>query len=222
MSLENKTTATCPQCKEPGEFTVWSSINTTLDPDKKAAVMDGSLFLFTCPKCGAKTIAVYPCLYHDMEKKLMIYLAPTDAAFQDAMRSSATTADNDLMKTVGAGYIRRIVRTVNELREKVMIFEAGLDDRIVELFKSLLETSMKAQDPSLDDISFLYFRDGEEDFVQAVSKGQTIGVSPMVRELYDDLALRCKAIDLPDISEDVPVIGKARALEIAEKLNGVG
>ncbi len=44
----------CPKCNQEHPFTVWQSINTTLDPEMKAAVLDRSALLFECPSCGKK------------------------------------------------------------------------------------------------------------------------------------------------------------------------
>ena len=44
MSKKEKITITCPKCKNEHPFIIWSSINTTLDPEMKAAVKDKSPF----------------------------------------------------------------------------------------------------------------------------------------------------------------------------------
>ena len=55
---------------------VWDSINVNLDPEQKENIMSGKLFQFTCDECGFTTRVQYPCLYHDMDKNLMIYCIP--------------------------------------------------------------------------------------------------------------------------------------------------
>ncbi len=55
---------------------MWNSINVTLDPKMKEKVMDGSLFLWTCSKCGTTFRVPYPFLYHDMEHRFMVEFFP--------------------------------------------------------------------------------------------------------------------------------------------------
>ena len=59
------------------EFTIWNRINTALDPDLKDKVINGELFRTACPSCGQLIDVVYPCLYHQMADKIMIYYVAT-------------------------------------------------------------------------------------------------------------------------------------------------
>lgn len=56
MSSRMKISVTCPGCNGEYPFVMWKSINTTLNPEMKAAVKDRSAFLFECPSCGKKHI----------------------------------------------------------------------------------------------------------------------------------------------------------------------
>lgn len=51
MSKHMKEQITCPECGKKSDFLIWESINTTLDPEMKQAVRDGSAFMFKCPHC---------------------------------------------------------------------------------------------------------------------------------------------------------------------------
>ena len=42
----------------------------------KEKVLNQSIFLYTCPNCGATFRLNYPTLYHQMEALVMIYLVP--------------------------------------------------------------------------------------------------------------------------------------------------
>ena len=46
--------ATCSRCGESHAITTYPSINVAADPDLKARVRDGSLFVWECPHCGAR------------------------------------------------------------------------------------------------------------------------------------------------------------------------
>ena len=56
MSRNHIEKVTCPGCGKEADFTVWDSVNTTLEPDLKEKVLTGDLFKFTCPECGHMTI----------------------------------------------------------------------------------------------------------------------------------------------------------------------
>jgi hypothetical protein len=104
----------------------WESINITLDPSLKKSLLRGDLHRFTCKTCGWSCPVVYPLLYHDMSKRLMIWLWP------DASPPSTPAlpfADD---------YKLRLVGSRNELIEKVRIFDHGLDDRVVEFSKYMV------------------------------------------------------------------------------------
>ena len=55
--------ATCSRCGESHAVTTYPSINVAADPDLKARVRDGSLFVWECPHCGARNLLKYQTLY---------------------------------------------------------------------------------------------------------------------------------------------------------------
>ena len=74
----------CPKCGSEHDFEIWTRVNTDLDPVLKDKVRNGQLFRTVCPSCGQQIDVVYPCLYHEMENKVMIYYAPGAKAMKDA------------------------------------------------------------------------------------------------------------------------------------------
>ena len=52
MSRHHIEKVTCPSCHHEGDFEVWDSINTALNPEMKEKVLNQSIFLYTCPNCG--------------------------------------------------------------------------------------------------------------------------------------------------------------------------
>ena len=81
--MTTKTLATCSSCGEKHEITYYSGINTAEDPELKARVKDGSLFLWECPHCGKTNLSVGQTIYHDPEEKLMIWLLPEGLVPED-------------------------------------------------------------------------------------------------------------------------------------------
>ena len=130
MSRPAIDTITCKGCGGQQQFTSWESLNVTLDPERKRGLVNGDLTRFVCEKCGWSSEVAYPLLYHDMEKHLMIWLIPPGGDIPPTGFSLARRMKD---------YNFRRVSTRNELIEKVLIFDAGLDDRIVECFKLVIQ-----------------------------------------------------------------------------------
>ena len=165
MSRREEITVTCPKCGTEHPFVIWSSINTTLNPDMKAAVKDLSAFQFECPSCGEKTYVDYGCLYHQMEDRIMIQYANSDKSaeqcYEMMTRDGPTGILQDMRKN---GYLLRIVRSQRELLEKIAVFDAGLDDRIIEICKVFILAAFHEGNPDCGEIETLYFRDDDKNF----------------------------------------------------------
>ena len=138
MSKKRIETITCPACGTTGEFPVWESLNADLDPEAKGDLMSGKLTRYVCAKCGKSNELVYPLLYHDMTGEFMVYMTP------DGKSSEIESMPLGMME----GYRFRTVESRNELVEKIWIFDAGLDDRLVEVFKLLVRN--QAEIPQQD------------------------------------------------------------------------
>ena len=211
MSKQETTKINCPKCDKEHDFTIWSSINVTLDPDKKEAVLNRKAFTFECPDCKEKTLYTYDFLYHDMEQKVMIYHVTTNEALVQAMEGFAQMkniegGDGILNGPEVEGYKKRIVRSLNELREKIFIFDAGLDDRVVEIFKVFCIIQLKQNDPNFQaDEAYFFSRDGEIGF-QFLREGKAFGEVEIDPADYEDIAKTAAGILAKDDQENCYVI----------------
>ncbi len=128
MSMPCGKTVSCPKCGAPIHFTMWETINTMIDtalPD----IISGKLFDVECEACGYKTFVNYPMLFNDMINWVMIqYVFP-----QNKEEAVKTISEAFAEKGIRA----RLVTSQDELREKASIFNAGLDDRVIEIMKVL-------------------------------------------------------------------------------------
>jgi hypothetical protein len=149
----------CPECDLEQLFTVYDSVNVSLNSDYKKRLINGELTVFTCDACGYQVEVIYPLLYHDMENKLMVYLDP-----DGRLDSNDHDIREFLYGMLDECYQYRIVSTREELVEKILIFGDGLNDKPLELLKYYIrETHLsKGDDP---DETVLYFggRDVIED-----------------------------------------------------------
>ncbi len=129
MAAKDTVRVTCPSCGESYEAPAYSVINATANPELKASVRSGELFVQHCPKCGAATLLKYPLLYIEPSENLIIWLSTDDAATEEKARQLFESSEEL------SGYTARLVSDVGSLIEKVNIFDAGLDDVIIELCK---------------------------------------------------------------------------------------
>ena len=218
MSSHTKVIVTCPKCNKEHSIRIWRSINTTLDPEMKAAVRDRSAFLFTCPSCDEKTYMDYGFLYHQMEDRIMIHYASTDENADEIYEmlngNDPTGMITEMRKN---NYLIRIVRSQNELREKIAIFDEGLDDRIIEIFKIYILVTFQKDHPDCKQIETLYFRDGEKNLIQILADGESYGVAEIPDKFYKELCEEYRG-KIPDIRKDEPYIDRQWAL----KTMGIG
>ena len=141
--------AVCSNCGAKGAAEAYPSINTAQNPELKARVLDGSLFVWECPHCGARNLLRYETLYHDPSEKLMIWLLPGE--------KEPPKAVEDAVKEL-PGYSLRRVTEVGELVEKAKIFAAGLDDWTMELCKWVTRQEMEEKNPEMADAPLRFSR----------------------------------------------------------------
>ena len=71
MSRYHIEKVTCPSCHHEGDFELWDSINTALDPEMKEKVLNQSIFLYTSE------------LWRDLSFKLSYTLSPDGRSCHD-------------------------------------------------------------------------------------------------------------------------------------------
>lgn len=126
MSQSAMQEITCPQCGKKHSFRVWDSINTREYPEMKEKVRNDEAFRYRCPDCGAAAILNYNFLYHQQEDKVLIFVDADGSSYEE-MKKILSQKGNAF-----DGYRKRIILSYNDFKEKLLILDAGLDDRIVE------------------------------------------------------------------------------------------
>lgn len=186
MSKSREERVKCPACGQQGSFTLWESINVTEDPELKERFMSGELNTFRCAGCTHETQVWYPMLYHDMDQLLMVWFMPGN--------ETPPPVPELLMEVTGDNaetYRFRLVRTPNELKEKVFLADAGLDDRVVELMKWLVRQNDHGDSLNAEDL--LLFAEIEKgktgrEIVFVVMSGEEQFTSGLPFALYRELA----------------------------------
>lgn len=209
MSICEKEEIQCPVCGTTGEFEMWTSLNTQLNPEKKEQLLSGALFQYICPHCGKSFNIDYPMLYHQMEDQIMIYYVVQEEDIQmveEQFRGEFGDEETEITKVLKEdmnSYLYRIVGSQRELMEKIRIFDADKDDRIVELVKRIISDAVADKNPEQGDVNLYYLEEeGESLFVAVNSKG-VVGTVPIPNGMYEDMAngLQEKLPDLRSHSE---------------------
>ena len=101
----------------------------------------GEFFESQCPKCGIRADIMYPLQYVDVDKKLNIFLMPIGHPEEKKF------LDNVEQYNIRPGFATRLVADGDALVDKISIFDAGLDDRVVEICKILMWGDLCEQQP---------------------------------------------------------------------------
>ena len=119
-------------CGELSKAVAYTSVNATVNKEQRERILDGGLFAWKCPSCGYSARLTYPILYNDMKNRFMIYLIPKIDRFQLCDKELEEKYSN--LRNIN----KRVVADFNSFKEKIFIFESGLDDMAVELTKAVI------------------------------------------------------------------------------------
>ena len=177
-------------------------------------VRSGEAFRFDCPECKTGVNVNYDILYHQPEDKLMIHYCTTKEGYDEAYailngelsdQEPTQKALKDLLAGGTEDYVKRLVPSQNQLREKLTIFDNGLDDRVIEFTKAIVISNLQRdQEIPYDEILFLVGTDGSYAF-ELVNQEGSLGVVPFEKSLYDDCAVKFGAT-IPALRDDPSVV----------------
>lgn len=138
----------CPSCGQTQKLDLYTSINSEENPELRRDILRESIFDWECRHCGYIAQMAYPTIYHDPERSFMICLRPSGAVSKPESIPAVK------------GLIKRSVKNPQEMKEKILIFEAGLDDTAVELVKNAIVTVIRK---SVDGNVHAYFSAATEE-----------------------------------------------------------
>lgn len=125
MTQSNKRIFKCPKCNSEFTMDVYDVINVKEDEHLIERVLSGDCFVAECPKCHSRFVVQHDCLYHNPDKKFMVYLC----------HEKITTDGFDMERMSTQGYTLRWCKDIGSFIEKIQVLEDGLDDRAVEFAK---------------------------------------------------------------------------------------
>lgn len=125
----------CEYCGTEYDHVTYHVVEKQTNPNLAMDIVDDNFFYAVCPNCNRIVGVDHPVVYADMEKKALIAYFDSDIEL-----SLAETQIGEWMKEFGVNSnynIVRVVSTQNELREKIILLNNGLDDRVIEILKLL-------------------------------------------------------------------------------------
>lgn len=173
----------CPKCGHNFEKNLPTAIFA--DKPERDEILEGKFGEITCPECGGAFILNYRFAYTDEVNSFMIVNDPefvdkkARLAFSTSLGLIGLDRKNELYK-----HKVRITYDYPTLKEKILIFEKDLDDRVIELMKYfLIHSDDFAYKP--DQIKSFYYGENDKFYLEtALNVGVSLDFS---QTLYDTI-----------------------------------
>lgn len=146
MSVIVEEEATCPHCGAAQVVKVARSVNGGRSPQLRQAVIDGVFQRPACGRCGRGFVVESTFSYVDFSRQHLIVCHPIgaepewrrhEAELQELVAREFTFSEVAEARALGDGLVTRLVFGLDALREKLLCFDSGLDDRLLEVVKVL-------------------------------------------------------------------------------------
>lgn len=141
MTQFRKEARICPYCLSEEPVTIWLSVDAQKDPDLREKLLRKELQVLDCANCGRHFALAEPLLYRDEAHKLVLYTDPRFEEPEEGWQEQMPQLAGDY-----PDWQLRLCGTANELIEKIHLFEAGLDDRIMEVVKLALASRLLTEE----------------------------------------------------------------------------
>jgi hypothetical protein len=134
--------ATCPECEHRWTVEIARGLHITRLPHIREQLLTGRFQVCKCPRCGASTMFESTVVYTDFERHEYVACETAASASWQAAIARHQTVFRDcfehgppIAQEMGKAFKRRLVYGFRALREKIVLWDARLDDRIVEAVK---------------------------------------------------------------------------------------
>jgi len=203
------------RCGSSFEGELWDSLHVSRRPDVRDQILDGTFHRFACPACGQPVGVERRLAYTDFPRRQWFTVFPridlrhrdelvafARASFQATMVERAPA----LVQAWAPALTERAVFGLASLREKLVVLDAGLDDRLIEALKlQLVRTAGLVLHPD----TFLHVVAVESDTLlfEYGPPGRRPTRLPVPRELYALLGAERERLrgDLPWLFDDILV-----------------
>ena len=128
----------CPSCGYAQEVHLLKGMHITRIPEVQRQILDGTFQVFPCKKCGVAFVIERPSVYTDFNRGHYIAIEPYGTPKEEAIARHKKAFDEvflfapDITQSIGNKLNPRIVFGLPALREKILIWEHGLSDHVIE------------------------------------------------------------------------------------------
>jgi hypothetical protein len=143
---------TCPACSHEQDARLAHGIHVTRAPEARDQIIDRTFHRITCAECSVRFVANREMVYTDMDRRHWVHVALSEQrpVWPELETVARQTFERAFIGSPLAAELRerfkvRLVFGIEELREKLVIWKANLDDRVVECAK----IRMFLRDPEL-------------------------------------------------------------------------
>ena len=126
-------TLRCPFCNTEQQHNLYPVVDLVENPSLKLGLLTDSLFSVRCSQCNNQFAVIHEMLVMDKDASFAILLAP----------DSTLTEVKEPSEEIGEFRTLRLVNSSDELKEKILLLDAGLDDKAIELCKMYLLMKME-------------------------------------------------------------------------------
>ncbi|MCH3962379.1 MAG: CpXC domain-containing protein [Solobacterium sp.] len=212
MSASHDLQYKCPYCGQEFTITVYDTVTASKDPDLRDRVLSGDIFQHTCDHCHKEFMIQNPLLYSDKEHKFVLFLSQNDVG---------TSLAEFAKPLVSQGYRLRRCATIQELVEKIEIFEEGMNDIAVELAKydSFIEF-LENKKGKAEDVTSVAYEHAKDDVMKIVVHTGDRGMSFLIPVNMIEEELKTEE-DLYTVNdEDFPLINQDWIISLFKQSDG--
>jgi|GEM_PF-3577143 len=141
----------CPSCGAVSQATMWDVLEAKCNPERAAQLASGELLVHRCPECGVLVPLDYPLFYVDRDRKVAAFYPAGQGELEAIctlfVQANQRFAGIDLVSLRKNEFEMRVTPTRYELAEKVTAWQAGLNDKVLEVFKAVLLRELKGRNP---------------------------------------------------------------------------
>ncbi len=123
----------CPFCNSEQHHNLYPVVDLVEYPSLKLGLLTDSLFSVRCTKCNNQFAVSHEMLVLDKDASFAVLLAP-DSTLTEIPEPSIEVQKLETL---------RLVNSSDQLKEKLLLLDAGLDDKTIELCKMYLIMKME-------------------------------------------------------------------------------
>ena len=221
MSLNTQEKVRCPKCGELNDITLWQSVTVSDSDDLKQELLSGRLNVLVCSGCGVKALVPTPLLYHDEAKKLMLSFCPSadDASAKTQLEQIKSSSRKSGELEGLSGYNLRFISSYNALLEKILIFDAGLHDKTVELLKLM---ALMQEPDKIEKRSALFGKKNNDNSIEILVNDKSDGqlfTSTVPAETYEIINRQLGLSGVKFTSHDWEAVDRNYAMRLLGGIN---